>query len=428
MKDARPSLFKNIAALYSLQGLQYLIPLISLPWLIHALGTAGYGLLGLAMTFGGYLQLIGDYGFGLSATRKVANVRNDTVALSKLISDIFLAKWILLAGGSLIILATIALVPSFSRHGDILLLGCASSLIGSLQPTWLFQGMERMTRIATLSILTKSLQLGLWMTFVHRTEHLKIALAINLIVSLLGTGATWFMALRTFSVRIQRACWVDALSELRVGLEIFLSIGATTITATSPVILLGLLSSPHELGLFCMSEKIARAAISLGSPVGTALFPRVGGMFAVSPRQAIAYLRGITPRFSLLFLGISVGLASFPALAARLANVPETDVAEVAFLLRILSALPLTIFLDNIFGTQILLNMDRRDSFLIGVLASCLIGLAIQSLLLAPFGARGAAISLLAAGLWNLGYFAWQSNKVTGFPGDMLSANSKLEK
>lgn len=419
-----PSLLRNILALYSIQGLQYLIPLISLPWLVHSLGPESYGLLNLAMTFGTYLQMVGDYGFGLSATRKIAMLRSDPKALSRLVSSILLAKVLLAAIALAVATLVVWIIPSFREHWKLILLGCTGSLAMTFFPTWLFQGMERMVGMAQLSIVTKALQLFLWLFLVHRPEHLERTLLVNLGIAILGTASAWIAARRAFGIRFQPTAFRNAIAELRDGVEIFLSMAGAASFTNSSVLILGTFASPKELGLYCIAEKIVRAAINLGVPIGTALFPRVGGLFRESPALAIGYLRRVTPRVGLFFVGISAGLALLAPLAARLVHVPSTDIPEVILLIRIMAPLPFTIFLDNIFGTQVLLNLDRRHLFMAGTIGAGFIGVTLQFLLIPHHASVGAASSLLVSGLWTLFFFAWHAHRHAGFPGRQATSSS----
>ena len=67
----RPSV-KNGMWMYLLQLFNTVIPLLTLPYVTRILGRDGYGLFSIALNFVGYLQVVVEYGFGMSATRKVA--------------------------------------------------------------------------------------------------------------------------------------------------------------------------------------------------------------------------------------------------------------------------------------------------------------------------------------------------------------------
>ncbi len=90
-------LWENLASLYSVQALNYLVPLFTLPYLTRVLGTAPWGILAFADAYANYLSLVVEYGFGLSATREIAQLRHDREARSRQFAGVMGAQ-IILAG------------------------------------------------------------------------------------------------------------------------------------------------------------------------------------------------------------------------------------------------------------------------------------------------------------------------------------------
>jgi O-antigen/teichoic acid export membrane protein len=407
-------LARNAAALYSVQGLQYLIPLITLPWLVRALGTEGYGLMNVAAAFGGYLQVLCDYGFQLSASRAVAVRRDDRAYVSEQVAATLQAKLLLALAGAAAAAAVLALSPVHREHALLLALGAAGSLLASFFPSWLFQGMERMGGMAALSAGSRLSQLVLILLLVHRPEDLARALAIGVAVSFGGTVAAWILAWRRFGLRLAPAPFSRVRRVLGDGFEIFLSQAGTLLFANTNVMMLAAYASPKAVGLYAIAEKIVRVGIQVGGPLGTALYPRAALLLATSRREAFAFLRRVLAGGSLFFLALSLAIAVGADLAARL--VCGHPAPEVRPLVWILSPLPLTVFADNVFGTQVLLNCGHRRAFMAVPLTAGALAIALQLLLIPRWGAAGACTSLLASELWILAAFALLARRKTGFP------------
>ncbi|MCE4198814.1 O34 family O-antigen flippase, partial [Escherichia coli] len=87
-------LTSNIISLCLVQGAGYIIPLLTLPYLVKTLGPVSYGVLGFSIAFTQYFLLIVDYGFNLSATKKIAGERNK-IKVSEIFWNVMACKLIL---------------------------------------------------------------------------------------------------------------------------------------------------------------------------------------------------------------------------------------------------------------------------------------------------------------------------------------------
>lgn len=100
-----------ILALYSVYALNYVLPLVTLPYLSHVLGPAGLGVIGYAQSIAQIMLVVVDFGFGMSSARKVAVNVDNPRELNRIYWSTTIARAIL---GTL---CTLALVGwSFSAH------------------------------------------------------------------------------------------------------------------------------------------------------------------------------------------------------------------------------------------------------------------------------------------------------------------------
>lgn len=100
-KDEYKRVIENILSLFSLQGFNYILPLITFPYLTRVLGPDKYGLITFAMAFISYFQLVTNYGFNLSASREIALNRDNDVKVSKIFSSVMTTKTLLTVLGFL---------------------------------------------------------------------------------------------------------------------------------------------------------------------------------------------------------------------------------------------------------------------------------------------------------------------------------------
>ena len=106
----------NILSLYTAQGLNYLLPLLVLPYLLRVLGPGSYGSIAFAQAFMGYAVIMTDFGFHFSATRAVSLARDDAGQLARIFWSTIAAKSVLLVLGVVVVVPAILLVPALREH------------------------------------------------------------------------------------------------------------------------------------------------------------------------------------------------------------------------------------------------------------------------------------------------------------------------
>jgi PST family polysaccharide transporter len=396
----------NMVSLSTIQAANYIVPLIMVPYLLRTIGTEKYGLFAFASAFGAYFPSIIDYGFNLTGTRDISRNRHDRTIVSGIVSEILSAKLFLFFISVLLSGLLIVLVPRLWQNGAVFCWSLVGAIGGSFIPVWFFQGKERMGPLALLSLFSKGLLLLGTVLFVKDPND-------YLLVFYFSAVTTWIPALVGIAYVITQVHislgLLPAKKGLRSGFNIFTTQFFAAVFNNSTIFVLGLFSNNATVALYAIAEKIVRAANCIAIPICSAVFPRAGFLFNQSYSRALSFLQKV------LFLG-GAGMGLVSVLLFLTADYSSAIVVgraspESANLIRLLSMLPLSLFIDNLFGTQVLLNIGKERLLSATIAASSLLALLLLITLVPLFGPWGAAISYLCSEISVLFLFAVGLNR-----------------
>lgn len=399
-----PRLRTNIVAMGLVQISNYLIPLITLPYLTRVLGAEGYGRVAFAQVLMAYFILLTDYGFSWSATRKIAAHRADAAYVNQVFLGTWLAQWLLV----LLAAALCMLIVSLSdrlRPDAVLFAAAFTSVIGNaLFPVWFLQGLERLQEVAALQLISRVLALiPIFLLIRHPSDAPLVAAIQGGGVMFGGLMALIWMRHQNL-VRWQWPGWRQASQELREGFALFGSRVSISFYTTLVPLVLGWIAGPVAVAHFALADKLRSAAQSLLSPISQALFPRMSHLFATDKAAALQLIKRSALAIFLLAGSASVTLWLLADRLVLLLAGPEFLPAGAV--LRWLAFLPLIIGFSNLFGVQIMIPNGMNRAFnliLMGSGAACV-------LLLWPLihwmQASGAAASMLLVELFVTGSMA----------------------
>lgn len=409
MLGRRP-LVRNIMFLFSSQGLAYLVPLLTIPYLMRSLGTVGFGVYSLAMAVSGYLQIPMEYGFALSGTREVARNRDDNDALLDLFWSVTWTK-IAIGLASVVVLAVVVLVvPSLRAQAGLMALAGLGAAVSAFFPTWLLQGLEKMKDLARLSILTRLLNAGFIFLMVHSPQHLWRLLVWAILINLATTTHAHILAFQGTTWRVVPPRWKTIQEQLHSGLGVFLSQVGFLLYANTNLIMLSIWHSPEVVGAYAVAEKIMRAAAMMTYAISQAIYPVSSRVFAESKARGEEFLRKVV---KWTFAPIAVGCVLLFLLAGPLIRLfTGASSEEAVSVLRLFAPLPLSIYLCNLFGSQVLLTLGKDREYFTGTLLAGGLAVALQFAVVPAFGAQGAALCLVVAEIGLLGVYAWFTRRM----------------
>lgn len=268
---------ENLVSLLLLQGVNYVLPLLTFPYLVRVLGIEGFGKYSVFFSIAQVLFIIVDYGFNFTATKAVALARTDKKAIGVLFGTVYCLKLIIF-----FCCAVVLFVVAYFKNYELVLPFAAllMTLGNAIYPLWLFQGMELMRSSTYLNLAAKGIVTVSIFCFVHDESHVGRALMIQaigfLFIGIFGT--LWLLKTLQLTgfVRLDRHAFGV---QLKQGGAVFWSSIAGAIFGNGAVIILGNFGSSTLAGYYAVAQKIEAAAVGLFQPLAQASYPRLCEFF-----------------------------------------------------------------------------------------------------------------------------------------------------
>jgi len=256
-KREKKILLENFFSLSTLQGFNYILPLIILPYLVRVIGPEKFGLIAFAQAFVQYFMILTDYGFSVSATREISLCQGHKAKTCAVFSSVMTVKFIIAAICCIIMALLVHFVPRF-RSDQLVYIYSFGSVIGNtLFPVWFFQGSEKMKYITIINAIFGIIYTISIFIFVRNQSHY---LMIPLLTSLfsIATGIYGlFIAFRRFELAFVIQPYENIRQQLKTGWNIFISIVAINAYTTTRIFAVGLLTNNTITGFYTIAEKIA---------------------------------------------------------------------------------------------------------------------------------------------------------------------------
>lgn len=369
----------------------YLIPLLTFPYLTRTLGVSGYGVIGVGSAIVSYALLLTNWGFEYSATQAVARERENPDAVNRILFATVSAKVLLgLLSSGAIIFGALFFVSDPSLKA-VLLISTLNVAGSAFNVEWVLRGMERLFKFAAASIIGRLAAVPLVFLLVRRSDQMAEAAFASTAGGLITAAVTWEMARRMGILRKPRISTRDILMQLKNGAHIFFSTVAISLYTTSITVILGATTGTQQVGLFVGADKIKSSVQGLLSPISMVFYPRMGFLAATDPKRARTTSLMLLRTIGGISLLLSVGLCLTAPIAVRI--LLGNDFGAAVPVLQVMSLLIFLIATNTVLATMIMLPFGLKREFLLCMLSGTLVGLGSAFPLSYYIGAVGAAIA-----------------------------------
>lgn len=384
-KDSK-KLLSNFLALLSMQGLNYILPLLTMPYLFRVLGTENFGLIAFALSTIMFLNVLVEYGFNLSATRDVSTHSNNKEKLIEIYSTVLSVKLILVMISFVILSMLIVSFDKFGTEWELFYLTFLIVIGNALFPIWFFQGIEEMKYISYFNISAKLFfTIGIFVFVNDSMDYLYQPFLNGIGFIFVGFYSIYFI-----NKKYDIAFKLQPFGKIRVafidGWNIFLTELMPNMYNNFATFFLGFVTSMENVGFYALATNIIDVFNRLIYIIRNITYPYLNKNFSKFKKITTVM---ISTGAILTVVIFSMSYLVVPFIFGEKAY-NSTD------LIYILALSPLFFSITLSFGSNKLLLLLKDKEFRNITFKGSLIGMMSSLILIPLFGILGASINLIS--------------------------------
>lgn len=379
---------KNILYQLLFQGLNFILPLLTVPYVSRVLGPDVIGEVSYANSLAYYFFIFGSLGLNLFGSREIAYNQGNKYANSRTLSAIVSLK--------LFFFIPLSIIYFFVFDSLLLRLTFLNILFLFFDVSWFFQGLERFKILFVRNLIVKLISVFLIFSLIKGPKDIYIYVLVLYGSFLIGTITLIpsFISEIRFDVFRDHFFSRKNFNYLILSLTIFVPQLAIDLYNIVDRTLIGYLIDNRNLGIYEMSQKIVRVFTILFTAIGAVMMPRVSSLFKSGENIEDTLNKSIF--YAILTSLASIGFIFVSAEFMVLVLLGPLFI-EAINLVKVLSFVLLPLSLGTIIGTQYILptGMDREYKY--PVLIGLVVNGALNLFLIPRFYTIGAAIASVVA-------------------------------
>ena len=374
----------------------FVFPLITFPYVSRILLPEGMGKVAMATAVVAYFALLARLGIPMYGIRACAEVRDDRMQLSMVVHELFLINLGMTVFSYLLFFGTVFAVQSFRTEAVLYLVIGSTLFFETIGVEWLYKGMEEYSYITYRSIFFKIVALAATFLLVHTgADYVKYGA-----ITILAASASNLLNLYNLRKYITFKPFPEYSFKPHIK-PIFIFFATTcaiVIYSQLNTVILGLLKTNADVGLYDSAMKIRNILVSVVTALGAVLLPRASyyvkqGLFedfAKITEKAIHFV-------CILALPLMAYFILFATNGIHFLSGKQFDGAILP--MQIVLPTIVLIGLTTVIGIQVLVPLGKEKEVFYSVAGGGVVDLAACLLLIPEYAVVGAAVSNLLAEL-----------------------------
>ena len=267
---------QNTAMLYIMNIAKLIFPLLTQAYLARVLSAEG----GFAVytyvrsSVMTYVQLVIDFGFLLSATRAIAQVREDREQVGRIVGHVMVGKGFL-SLAALAVLAVLSLfIPLLGSNPVYTALSFVQAVTTIFLVDFLFHGLERMHVITIRYFITRVITVALTFLLIRDDGDLLLIPLLEIIGNLAAIVWVW-RDIRRSGIPVRFRSWKESWAMLRDSFVYFLSDIASTAFGALNTLIIGIVMSERDVSVWGIAMTFVSAVQMMYTPITNSIYPHM---------------------------------------------------------------------------------------------------------------------------------------------------------
>ncbi|HCE1007014.1 oligosaccharide flippase family protein [Acinetobacter baumannii] len=413
---------KNFSYMFIVQIANYLFPLITLPIVSRIFGPEKIGLIAYITAIVGYFVLLVDYSFSFSGVRRLSR---EHTKRDEIFNTILTVRFFLFLLSGIVFVFCVFFLPDLYNNFYLSLVIFLTCLVPLFSNIWFLQAQNNFKVIAIFSFIAKLFSTILILLLVRNINDILIYTVILSLSSVIISVATFIYIVNKYKINVRIQSGRNCIQYLKDDKYLFLSTVVTNLYTTTGVVVLGVLASKSDVGIYSSAQRLIDLLKSLiMMPIYQIIFPLLSKKFVSNLEDGLNSVRIFLPVFTLMVIVVLLGILLFGKIIILLLF--GSAFSDSYLILVILGLGLAAVFYGMLIGGQIMLNlgMDRefvRIQVIVSVLSLFL------NIIILPYGG-----GVTTAIIWSLSeviitlyqILVLKSKGIKVFSMNMLSLNS----
>ena len=267
---------QNTAMLYIMNIAKLIFPLVTQAYLARVLdpegGFAVYTYVrNSVMT---YVQLVIDFGFLLSATRAIAQIREDREQVGRIVGHVMVGKGVL-SLAALAVLAILSIfIPLLGNNPVYTALSFVQAVTTIFLVDFLFHGLERMHVITVRYFITRVITVALTFLLIKDDGDLLLIPLLEIIGNLAAIIWVW-RDIRKVGIPVAFRSWKETWAMLKDSFIYFLSDIASTAFGALNTLIIGIVMSERDVSIWGIAMTFVSAVQMMYTPITNSIYPHM---------------------------------------------------------------------------------------------------------------------------------------------------------